>query len=304
MGWMAALAAVPGIASALGGLFGKKDEEGAQINLEQLMPAFQRETGQKLADWIKTYMDQYKPGEAYTGKLSAGATSQEQTGLSILDQFLGGSNLGDLFKAGKGQILDTLSGKYADVNKSPFVNAMREVSNQDLMDALNTSRAGAGARSKFFSTAAMGNEKDLTNRNLQNMNQIIGNFLQTERQNMLGAASTAQGMDQYENLTMPLSKIQASQTFGSLNRTLEQADLERQYNEFTRQRTEMAQPIQAAQSMYGTQSQYGIPSWQMPNTQTNNTFGSIMNLLGGMNFSGLGGSGDLMSKLAGLFSKQ
>jgi hypothetical protein len=300
MGWMAA---IPAIASIAGSLFGKKKEEGAQISLEQMMPSWQRETGQKLADWIKTYMDQYKPGEAYGGKLSAGMTDQEQTGMSILDQFLGGAGIGDLFKQGKQQISDTLAGKYADPNASPFIKSMQEVSNQDLMDAINASRRGSGARGKFFSTASLGEEKDLTNRNLQNLNSIIGSFIQNERQNMLGAATTAQGMDTYENQTVPLSKIGASQTFGSLSRTLEQADLERQYNEFTRQRTEMAQPITAAQSLYGTQSQYGIPNWQMPATQSTNTFGSIMNLLGGMNFGGMSGTGDIWSKISSLFGK-
>lgn len=299
----ALLAALPGIMNMAGGLFGNKEQAGDTITADQMMPSWQSETGKKLSEWIQKYMDQYVPGQAYGGKLSAGMTSQEGKGLDILNQYLNSPGTGNLFSSGKQQILDTLSGKYADVNASPFIKAMKDVSAQDLTDAINASRRGSGARGKFFSTASLGEEKDLTNRNLQNLNSIIGNFIQNERQNMLGAATTAQGMDTYENQTIPLSKIQTSQTFGSLQRTLEQADLERQYNEFVRQRSEMAQPISAAQSLYGTNTPYGIQSWQMPSTQTTNTFGSIMDMLGKLNFSSLGGSGSIMSKLAGLFGK-
>ena len=299
---MAFWAAIPAIASIAGSLFGKKDKAGATVTAEQMQPEWQTETGKKLSAWIQKYMDQYAPGETYPGKLSAGMTSQEGTGLSLLDQFLSGTGIGDLFKAGKSQIADTLAGKYANPETSPFIKAMKDVSAQDLQDAINASRRGSGARGKFFSTASLGEEGDLTNRNLQNLNAIIGQFTQQERQNMLGAATTAQGMDQYENQTIPLSKIQASQTFGSLSRTLEQADLERQYNDYLRKRTEMAQPIQAAQDLYGTKSEYGVKNWQMPNTQSTNTFGNIMNTIGGLNWGNIGGTGNILSQLSSLFS--
>lgn len=300
---MAFWAAIPAIASIAGSLFGKKDKSGGTVTAQQMQPEWQTETGKKLSEWIQKYMDQYAPGETYPGKLSAGMTSQEGTGLSLLDQFLGGAGIGDLFKAGKSQIADTLAGKYANPETSPFIKSMKDISAQDLQDAINASRRGSGARGKFFSTASLGEEGDLTNRNLQNLNSIIGQFTQQERQNMLGAATTAQGMDQYENQTLPLSKIAASQTFGSLSRTLEQADLERQYTDYLRKRTEMAQPIQAAQDLYGTKSEYGVKNWQMPTTQTNNSLGSIMDILGKLNFSGAtSGGGFDWSKLLSGFS--
>jgi hypothetical protein len=298
---MAFWAAIPAIASIASSLFGKKEKSGGTVTAEPMMPDWQTATGKQLSEWIQKYMDQYAPGEAYPGKLSAGMTSQEGTGLSLLDQFLGGAGIGDLFKAGKSQIADTLAGKYANPETSPFIKAMKDVSAQDLEDAINASRRGSGARGKFFSTASLGEEGDLTNRNLQNLNSIIGQFTQQERQNMLGAATTAQGMDQYENQTVPLSKIAASQTFGSLSRTLEQADLERQYTDYLRKRTEMATPINAAQNLYGTGGQYGYPNSQTKPIQSTNTFGDITNLLSKMNWNSMSGTGDIWSKLSGLF---
>jgi hypothetical protein len=254
----------------MGGLF---DSKKTTVTQEPMMPDWQLATGKQLSDWIQKYMDQYQPGAAYTGKLSAGMSSQEQTGQSLLDQFLAGKGIGDLFAQGKQQISDTLAGKYADPNTSPFIQSMKQVSAQDLADAINASRRGSGARGKFFSTASGQEEGDLANRNLQNLNSIIGQFTQQERQNMLGAVPQATAMDQYENQTVPLSKIQAASTFGSLSRTLEQADLERQYNEFVRQRTEMSGPVSAAQSLYQTQVPYGVKSIT---TESPSTFMKMM----------------------------
>jgi hypothetical protein len=304
-GWLtAALAAIPGIASIMGGLFGKKETPGQTVNIEDMTPDWQKQMRTQMADWVQKYLKDYAPGEAYGGKMTAGMSTEESGGLSILDKFLSGSSIGDLFKAGKGQIMDTLSGKYADPNTSPFIKSMRDVSNQDLTDAINASRRGTASRNKFFSTAALGEEKDLTNRNLQNLNSIIGSFMQNERQNMLGAVPVANAMDQYENVTAPMTQVQASQTYGSLSRILEQADLEAQYNDYSRQRSELGQLPQTGLSLSGMSSQLGIPSWQMPSTTGTNSLGNIMNLLSGLNFSSLGGKGDIWSKLAGLFTKK
>jgi len=279
-----------------GGLFG--DSGGETLSADQLIPTFQRQTGEKLASWIQQYMDNFVPGAAYTGKMSAGMTDQEKYGMNILNQYLTAPNTGNLFAASTKQIEDTLAGKYADPNASPFIKAMKEVSNQDLQDAINTSRRGAGARGKFFSTASLGEEKDLTNRNLQNINSIIGNFIQNERQNMLNAVPTANAMDQYSNATAPLTKVQASQSLGSLSRTLEQADFERQYNDFLRQRTEQAMPISAAQGLYGVSQPYGFKDWTMPGVQ-NNTASQIAGLLSNVNWQGLMGNKNTQNNAQG-----
>jgi len=269
----------------------KKNESGGEtVTADQMIPAFQRQTGQDLANWISKYMGNYAPGEDYTGKLSAGMTGQEKTGQGILDQYLSAPNTGGLFQQSQKQIEDTLAGKYADPNASPFIKAMKQVSDQDLQDAINQSRRGAGARGKFFSTASLGEEKDLANRNLQSLNSVIGGFMQNERQNQLNAVPLANSMDQYSMQGAPLAKVQASQTYGSLTRTLEQADLERQYNDYLRKRSEMAQPITAAQSMYGTRSDYGIPSWQMPQQQGTDSLSSILSAIMPL-MSMFGGSG-------------
>jgi len=303
---MPIVAALPAIGSAVGigstiaGMFGNKSKGGQTISAKQMIPEFQAGAGQKLAEWIKKYMDQYAPGETYPGALSAGMSSQEQSGMSLLDQFLGGSNIGDLFKAGKSQVLDTLSGKYADPNASPFIKAMKNMSAQDLQDAINKSTQGLGARGKFFSTAALGETKDLTSRNLTNLNSIIGNFIQNERQNMLSTVPLANAMDEYELTTAPLAKVGASQTYGALSRTLEQADYERRYNDYLRKHTEMAQPISVAQGLYSTQQPYGIQNWQMPKENTN-SLSSLLSTLGGLNWGSMGGGGTIWSKLGGLF---
>lgn len=299
---MAFWAAIPAIASLASGLFGKKKkEDGQTVSAQQMMPAWQSAVGEGLSSWIQQYMKNFVPGEAYGGKFTADMTDLEKMGLDQLGGVMNAPATGDLFAAGKQQIMDTLGGKYANPNESPFIKSMIALSKQNLGDLINTERANRGARGTYYTKAGVNAEGLLNERTQNYLNSVVGDFMNTERGRMFEAAPIAQEMDKYGTLTAPLAKIQASQTLGSLQRTIEQADLEAQYQDFERQRKEMAMPINSAQSLYGTQTQYGIPSWQMPSTQENNSLGNILGMISKLNFSGMSGSGDIWSKIAGLF---
>ncbi len=294
---MAIWAALPAVASIAAGFMNKK-KEGDTVSLEQLMPDWQRDTGQELSQWIRQYMNNFVPGEKYTGKFTAGPTSQETTGLDMLTKFLGASGTGDLFNAGKTQIMDTLGGRYADPNSSPFIKSMINLSKQNLGDLVNESRAKAGARGSYYSKSAIKNEGLLNERVMNNLNSLVGDFINTERGRMFQAAPVAQALDEYSNMTVPLQKISASQTLGSLMRTIEQSDLEAKYQDFLNQRKEKAMPISAAQDMYGTNTQFGIPSYTTPGE--NSSLSNILGMISKFNMAGLGGSGDIWSKIAGM----
>ena len=288
MAWQAALPLIGGALGGIGDFFGK--DEGQVVNQELMMPDWQKNTGSTLASYLQKYLPQYNPNQAYTGKLTAGKTGQEQTSLELLNSIMGKSPTGDAFQAGKGQIMDTLSGKYADPNQSSYIKSQKVLANQGLEDAIDASRRSAGSRGNYFSKAALGEERQLTNRTQNYVNDIIGKFQETERGRQFSAAPIAQQMDQYQNLTAPLAQVAAGQTYGALDRNIEQGDLERQYQDFTRRQTAMGQLPGQAQSMYSTQPSYGMKSMQMPDQQ--NTIGRIMNAAG----SGI----DMASGLQGL----
>ena len=282
----AALAAIPTIASMLSSLFGKKTEGGENVNVLDNIPSWIKNSAEGLSGWAQQYYKNFVPGEGYSGKFTAGATDLENMGLDQLKGLLGSPATGDLFAAGKQQILDTLGGKYADPNQSPFIKSMIGLSKMNLSDLTNEARAKRGARGTYYTSDALNEESKLNERTLNYLNSVVGDFTKNERQNMLGAATTAQNMDQYRNLTAPLTKIGASQTYGSLLRTIEQSDLEAKYNDFVRQRQEQAMPLQVMQGLAGQQP--FITNYTAPTTQSNNTLGNIMDLISKLNFSGDG----------------
>lgn len=295
------LAAAPAIFSLASSLFGKKKSGGETVTADEMLTADQKAVGGGLSSWIQQFLSAYQPGKDYTGAFTAGTTDIEKTGLEQLETLMGAPATGDLFAAGKQQILDTLGGKYADVNASPYIKAMVNLSKQNLGDLINTSRRGAGARGSYFSRGAMQDENTLNERTLNALNAVVGEFMNTERGRQFQAAPIAQSMDQYGNLTAPLAKIQASQSLGGLERTIEQADLEAQYADFKRQQEELSAVPGQAQSFYGQNVPYGLKSVTMPTTQENTSLGNILNMISKLNLSSLGGSGDIWSKVAGLF---
>lgn len=306
-------AAIPAIASLAGGLFGKKTKEGSTTNLNQvpLMPEGQQKLGDELSRYFMNMVqgfgnqnNPFTPGQAYTGQMSAGATPSENNSQAILQKFLQGGLTGGLYDQAAGQVSDTLSGKYANPAQSPYIQAITDLAGRNLNDQIDQSRAGAGARGNFFSTASGAQENKLRGDTLANLNAVIGDFANQERGRQFSAVPLAQQLDQYKNVNLPLSQIEAGSTFGSLNRTLEQADYERQYQDFLRQRGEKTDALGMAQGQYQSNTPYGIKDYSLtsPNIQSNNTLGSIMDIIGKLNFSSMGGSGSILSKLGGLFN--
>ena len=292
------LAAAPALANIVGGLFGKNTEEGETVTMEQLMPDWQKATGEQLSQWVQQYLKNYAPGQAYNGKFTAGATGIETQGLDQLQNLMNTPATGDLFSAGKQQVLDTLGGRYANPNESPWIKSMINLSKQNLSDQITSSRRQAGARGNYYSKSAISDESDLNERTLNNLNAVIGDFMNTERGRQFSAVPIAQSMDQYSTLTAPLAKIQASQSLGNLMRTIEQSDLESQYQDYLNQRKELSALPNTAQNMYSTSSQYGVPSWQMTDVQQTNTFGNIMDVITKLNTSALGEKGNIWDKLS------
>jgi hypothetical protein len=293
--WGAIGSAVVGVGGSY--LLGKGG--GDEVSQDQMAPAWQTALQKQLASMYSSNLSSYDPAASYGGTLSAGATSQETQSLEILQKYLDSANTGELFGAGKQQILDTLAGKYANPETSPYIQSQTALAKQNLQDSINTSRLGAGARGNYYSTAAMKDESSLQERTQNTLNSIIGTFLQNERQNQLGAATTAANMGKYEDMTAPLMKVEAGQTYGSLNRVLEQADLDRQYNEWSRKQTSQQTTAQNAQGLATTNIPYGIMNWEKSGS---GGIGSLLSgLLGNKNVTGAisGGLDSILGSLLG-----
>lgn len=289
-----------GVGSAAGAYFGSKGKKGGDsgggggggeggVNIETLMPSWQRALGSDLSGWVRKYLQMYEPGKPYEGKLSVtDPTSYEKTGLNQLGTFLEKPPTGDLYSSAKGHIMDTLGGKFSDPATSPFIQSISKLAGQNLQDAITTARGQRGARGTYFTKAGIQEESRLSERTQNALNAVIGDFQNQERGRQITAAPIAQSLDQYGELTAPLQKMAASQTLGSLPRILEQADLERQYADFKRQRSELSDIPNIGTTLFGS----NVPTLTSTTSPESPTTNILSQLLGGMDFSSmLGGSG-------------
>lgn len=268
----------------------------------QVTPQWLLDIQKQLGGVVSSGLKGYTPGSPYTGNLNfAGSpTTQEQSSLDQLTKLLGQPGTGSLFDQASGQISDTLAGKYADPNQSPYIQAMTKIAQNQLNDQITQERGQRGARGTYYTTAGVNAEDLLRGRTLDNLQGVIGNFAQNERQNQLGAASTAQQLDQYKNMTVPLQKIAAGQTYGSLTRTIQQANLESQYQDYLRQRTEQGNNVNTATSLAINQPNI-TPGFVNPPSQPSG-LSSLLGLAGSLGplFANGGALSGLGGGLAGL----
>jgi hypothetical protein len=294
--------AIGAIGGGLMGGMGGEQSGGETVTPGQVMPEWQKALGSNLATYLNKYLNNYDPSAVYGGRLSSGMTDSESIGQNLLTKYLGSQGYGGDFTAAQKQIEDTLAGTFADPNASPFIKAMRDANAFELQNQLDASRRGAGARGKFYSTAAMGEEGKLRAAANRDLGTQIGQFIQNERQNMLSAVPQALSMDQYLNQAVPSAQMNAASTYGSLSRTLEQADLERQYQEWQRQQKSNAGIVNAAAGLYGSNPNMGITSFTTPIQESNPTTSALTGI---QNLFGSGGAlNGFGSQIANFFKPQ
>lgn len=225
---------------------------GGSVSTQPNMPDWQYGLGQDLSAWASKFLQSYTPGQAYGGQLSAGGPNDiEQSGLEELRKLMSQPATGDLFGAAKGQVMDTLGGKFADPSTSPFIQSYEKLAGQNLQDSINTERGQRGARGSYFTKAGINAESQLTERTQNYMNALIGDFINSERGRQMTAVDQARNLEGFAQ-DATIGRVGASQTLGSLERMLEQADLERQYDAWINQRSELASVPGTAAGLFGT----------------------------------------------------
>lgn len=296
-------AALPAILTAASTIYGatqkKKQSGGEMVGGDQNMPEWQRQLGEQLGSWASKYMNNFVPGEDYGGAFTAGMTPNELASMQQLTDFQGKPATGDLYAAGKQQIMDTLSGKYANATTSPFIRAMTKLSGLNLKDSLDAANAKAGASGKFFTGRTLRGKQEMAQKSATSLDTLIASWMDQERSKMYDAAGKAQAMDEYGNITAPLKQIAAGQTLGSLPRLIAQADLEARYQDFQRKRTEQAMPLQVASGAYNSNPRYN-PVMQAPIQQQSSVLPALLQSASSLNWGSMSGTGDIWSKLAGL----
>lgn len=244
---------------------GKKSGGGGQtVTAQPMIPGWQMALGEDLSKWTQQNLKNYTPGQAYGGKMTVTQPSNfEQIGLNILNNTLTQPALGSTYTAANNNIMDTLNGKFADPANSPFIQAATKLAGQNLQDSITQTRGQRGARGTYFTRAGLQDERLLGERTQNNLNGLIADYINQERGRQLQAAPIAKSLEEFR-LDAPLKQTAASQTFGALPRILEQADLDKMYQDYVRGREELSQVPQVGASVFGRPIQYGVNSYTAP----------------------------------------
>ena len=258
---------------------GNKKKEDIQLQPDKL--DFQMRTGQQFGDYINRYLPQYQPGRAYTGQRTAGMTGQEQAGLSALDRIHYSSATGPLTGLAGDEVKKTLTGGY-DPATSPYYQGLRKASQINTQDAINASRRSAGARGGYLNEGSLRDEASIRQRGASSLDTILAGLYENERGRMSGAIGQAAALDEFQR-AQELGQVDASQRYGGLQRIIDQADLEAQYQDFNRVQQELGQVPGQAQSLFSTPITFGMQS--LPQ-QSN--FQQLMQLLGPLVGAGIG----------------
>lgn len=289
MAWgaIAAALAAPAISSAIG-LGGKKSTTVTQVPMET---PEQSQARKSLLDFANTgTLGKFTAGTPYSGSFgNFNLTGTEQMGLSNLNSLMG-SGMPTSYGLGQDEIAKFLGGTsydpmdpnglYANYKKTADMNAIdsRGALKRDL--SFNKNLAGSDTVNQF---------SDLEHRNTQDINNTLAQIYDTYIQRRLGAIPLALQAGQGEE-AIKQGRISSAYQYGGLERSLENTRADKEYQEFIRQRGEMAMPLQAMGNVAGTNTQFGIPSVTVPQT---NSWDQLMQLIS------QGGGFALGNKMAG-----
>lgn len=209
-----------------------------------------------LADLITRSLPNYNPGEEYKGQLTAGMSPFEEKGMGFLSQFLDNPGVTSGVTAANKNLTDTISGGF-DPNTSDFYQTMKEAMELNRVDSSDRLDRELAGRNKYFSSERIGEQGDLERKSSSDLNTLLAQLAQTERDNQFKAIDRIGGISDMITQS-PLKKASAATTIGALPRQLEQADFEAQYEKFLNERKEYSHMATLAAGAPSNMTQVGL----------------------------------------------
>ena len=236
------LGAAPTIINAFRG--GSTDQQEVQPQFFDLRNEDTKRVQSSLANFITQYLPNFKPGQPFGGPLVAPISPFETQGLGFLQKFLDQPSTSPIFGAGATNLTNTLSGGF-DPNTSQYYQALRDTAQFNRGRAVDQTNADLASQGRFFSTDRARQVGDINAQTGNYLNQVLADLANQERNRATSLIPAALQYEQYGQ-EIPLRRATAAATLGALPRTINQAELEAQYNEFRRQQAEKALPLGAA----------------------------------------------------------
>ena len=240
-------------AGAVGSLFGKKKTQ--QVPLET---AEQRAARQKLMGFANTgkFNDFTAGAEVPLGYGDYGMTGIEGQGQSALQDLLN-QGLPSQYAAGDAALADYLKTDPTDVaaQYDPFKTQVQ----RQISESNRALKRNAGFAGNLYSTDTIRNMGDIEARGNETLTSELARLTDSALNRRLQAIPLAYQSGEAQQAAK-LAQIQASQQYGGLTRQLNDASIKARDAEILRRRQELQLPIQAAQTVAGQQSNFGVPS--------------------------------------------
>lgn len=280
MAWgaIAASIAAPAIMSALG-MGGKKS---TTVNQSPLETPEQGQARRGLLDFANTgTYGNFTAGTPYSGSFGNFSMSPtEQTGMSNLTQLLG-SSLPGSFTLGQDEIAKFLGGTaYDPMDPNGLYANYKKTSDMNAIDARTNLKRDLSFNKNLSGSDTVNQFSDLERRTTQDNNNTLAQIYDTYIGRRLSAIPMALQAGQSEE-ALKQGRISSAFQYGGLERTLDNTLADKKYQDFLRQRSESAMPIQALQSVAGTGSNFGVPSVTMPQTSSWDSLLQLISQAGG-----------------------
>lgn len=236
----------------------------------------QQEIGSEFAEWLKGRIG--KGLEPYEGKRVAGMTPYEKAALGKLGQYMEGepsSMFGNVEKS----LIKLLSGEPStqitpgttqEFYKQSIEKPTKKAFYEEHLPSIEEQYIGPGTywggeRAGASADAIMGLQDFLGGKKAEYAykDEIARRQLaESGQQRMLGAVGPAQQYSEFMT-ELPLLQSDAGMRIGRLERTLEQRQLDFDYQDFIRTQPEMNPILQMAMQFLGMQTQYAMhqPPW-------------------------------------------
>lgn len=251
-------------ATLVGSYFGNKGKKtsATQVPLETEQ---QRDARRGLLEFGQTgKYGGYTAGTPYTGSLGEfGVTALEEAGQGAIGQRLGGQDFGSM---GLRDLVTTE--KYNPLNQEGLYAGLSGVIDRTTRDASDAFKRSASFGGRLYSTDTVRNLGEINARGAENKAATLAGLYDNYIGRKVGGMTSAIGAQD--------SAIGDAFTYGGLPRTLSTAKDQAAYSEFQRQRAEQQQQLTALSSVAGANSNFGVPTVELP---TDNPWGDIAGLL-------------------------
>lgn len=261
MGTMAGMAIGGALGGTIGGMFGGGDGDISQVPLETKEQASARRA---LLDYAQTgkWGDFQAGAEVPLGYGDYGMTGLESQGQTALQQLLNGS-IPEQYAMGDAALKDALQMDPAKIQAQfdPF----RAQVDRQISESNRALKRGAGFAGNLYSTNTIRGLGDIQARGNETMASELARLTDQALARRQAAIPLAyQSAESKQNAK--LQQISASQTYGDLTRRLNDAQIKARDAEILRRRQELQLPIEAAKTVAGGGSTFGVPSIPSPDT--------------------------------------